>query len=390
MAVAFIPKETHAEESRVAGTPDTVKALSKAGLQVQVESNAGLAAGYTDQHYSDEGATIVADGLAARSEADLTIAIRPPDDASNFKPGAILVCGLQPLLHLELVRALADAKVTVFAMDLMPRITRAQKMDILSSQATAGGYQAVLMAAVKLPRFFPLLMTAAGTIKPSRVFVLGAGVAGLQAIATAKRLGAVVEANDIRAAVKEQVESLGGRFVDTGTPPQAESTGGYAKETSEEYQRKQRQILTEHIADADVVITTALIPGRKAPILVTEDMVRGMKQGSVVVDMAVEMGGNVEGSEVGKTIEKHGVTIIGELNLPGMVAYDASMMFAKNIMGFLEAVIQDEGKLAPDWEDEVVTATAVCKDGAVSHVASAEALAIAAPSSEAPASEAGS
>ena len=374
MAVAFIPKEAHAEETRVAGTPDTVKALIKAGLQVQVEAGAGLAAGYPDQGYADAGAEIVADGATARAQADLSIAIRPPEDASNFKRGGILVCGLQPLLQLPLVQSLASAGVTVFAMDLMPRITRAQKMDILSSQATAAGYQAVLMAAVQLPRLFPLLMTAAGTIKPARVFVLGAGVAGLQAIATAKRLGAVVEANDIRPAVKEQVESLGGKFVDTGTPPQAESSGGYAKETSDEYQRKQREILTEHIANSDVVITTALIPGRKAPTLVTEEMLQGMAQGSVVVDMAVEMGGNVIGSEAGKTIEKNGVTIIGELNLPGMVPYDSSMMFAKNIMGFLEAVIQDEGVLAPDWEDEVVSATAVCKDGEVCHPASVEAL----------------
>lgn len=374
MAVAFIPKETHAEETRVAATPDTVKALITSGLEVQVETNAGLAAGYPDRDYAEAGARSVSDGLAARSQADLCISIRPPEDADNFKRGAILVCSLQPLLQLDLVQALAHAGVTVFAMDLMPRITRAQKMDILSSQATAGGYQAVLMAAVKLPRFFPLLMTAAGTIKPARVFVLGAGVAGLQAIATAKRLGAVVEANDIRPAVKEQVESLGGRFVDTGTPPEAESSGGYAKETSEEYQRKQQEILTEHIASSDVVITTALIPGRKAPILVTDEMLQGMAQGSVVVDMAVEMGGNVVGSEAGKTVEKHGVTIIGELNLPGMVPYDASMMFARNVMGFLEAVIQDEGKLEPDWEDEVVTATAVCRDGGVSHAASAEAL----------------
>jgi NAD(P) transhydrogenase subunit alpha len=374
MAVAFIPKEAHVEETRVAGTPDTVKALIKAGLQVQVEAGAGLAAGYPDQDYTDAGAEIVADGATARAQADLSIAIRPPEDASNFKRGGILVCGLQPLLQLPLVQSLASAGVTVFAMDLMPRITRAQKMDILSSQATAAGYQAVLMAAVQLPRLFPLLMTAAGTIKPARVFVLGAGVAGLQAIATAKRLGAVVEANDIRPAVKEQVESLGGKFVDTGTPPQAESSGGYAKETSDEYQRKQREILTEHIANSDVVITTALIPGRKAPTLVTEEMLQGMSQGSVVVDMAVEMGGNVIGSEAGKTIEKNGVTIIGELNLPGMVPYDSSMMFAKNVMGFLEAVIQEEGVLAPDWEDEVVSATAVCKDGEVCHPASVEAL----------------
>lgn len=376
MAVVFIPKESHAEETRVAGTPESTKSLVKAGLEVIVEADAGLAAGYPDADYTEAGAKIEADAGKARGQADLVLGIRPPvaEEIAQLKNGAILVCSLQPLLHLEVVRAFAERRVDVFAMDLMPRITRAQKMDILTSQATAGGYQAVLMAAAQLPRFFPLLMTAAGTITPSRVFVLGAGVAGLQAIATAKRLGAVVEANDIRPAVKEQVESLGARFVDTGTPPQAESTSGYAKETSEEYQRKQREILTEHIADSHVVITTALIPGRKAPLLVTDDMIKGMRTGSVIVDMAVEMGGNVEGSESGKTVVKHGVTIIGENNLPGLVAYDASRMFAKNVMGFLEAIIQDEGKLAPDWEDEVVIATSVTKGGEITHKASAEAL----------------
>ena len=375
MTVAFIPKETHADETRVAGSPDTVKAFVKAGLQVQVQSDAGLLSGFTDEAFTQAGATIVDDAAAARASADLVLGIRPPEasDVSGFKKGATLVCGLQPMLHLELVKALAEAGVYVFAMDLMPRITRAQKMDILSSQATAGGYQAVLMAAAKLPRFFPLLMTAAGTIKPSRVFVLGVGVAGLQAIATAKRLGAVVEANDIRPAVKEQVESLGAKFVDTGTPPEAETSGGYAKETSEEYQRNQREILTKHIAESEVVITTALIPGRKAPVLVTEDMVKGMKSGSVIVDMAVEMGGNVVGSEVGKTVVKHGVTIIGESNLPGMVAADASRMFARNILSFLETNIK-EGKLEFDWEDETVTGTSVCKDGEISHAQSADAL----------------
>lgn len=376
MAVVFIPKETEAEETRVSGTPETVKALVKAGLQVQVEADAGLLSGFTDADYREEGAEIVQDPVSARGSADLVLGIRPPtiEQAGQLKSGGLLCCGLQPLLNLELVQALQKQNVTVFAMDLMPRITRAQKMDILSSQATAGGYQAVLMAAVQLPRFFPLLMTAAGTIKPARVLVLGAGVAGLQAIATAKRLGAVVEANDIRPAVKEQVESLGARFVDTGTPPQAESTGGYAKETSEEYQRKQREILTRHISESDVVITTALIPGRKAPILMTADMVKSMRPGSVIVDMAVEMGGNVEGSKAGETVVVDDVTIMGELNLPGRVAADASRMFAKNILGFLEGVIQDEGKLEPDWEDETVSATAVCKNGEVSHAATAEAL----------------
>jgi proton-translocating NAD(P)+ transhydrogenase subunit alpha len=375
MTVVFIPKETHADETRVAGSPDTVKAFVKAGLQVQVQTDAGLLSGFPDAQFTAAGATIVADASAARGGADLVLGIRPPElgDVSGFKKGATVTCGLQPMLHLELVKALAEAGIEVFAMDLMPRITRAQKMDILSSQSTASGYQAVLMAAAKLPRFFPLLMTAAGTIKPSRVFVLGVGVAGLQAIATAKRLGAVVEANDIRPAVQEQVESLGAKFIDTGTPPQAETSGGYAKETSEEYQRNQREILTRHIAESQVVITTALIPGRKAPVLVTEEMVKGMAPGSVIVDMAVEMGGNVEGSEAGKTVVKHGVTIMGESNLPGMVAADASRMFARNILSFLETNIK-EGKLEFDWEDETVTGTNVCKGGEVTHAPSAEAL----------------
>ena len=375
MALAFIPKETEANETRVAGTPDSVKSLVKSGLQVRVQTGAGLTAGYPDAEYQEAGAEIVDSPEAARGAADLIVGIRvpTPEVSSQFKRGAILVCGLQPLLHLESVKSLTEAGVTVFAMDLMPRITRAQKMDVLSSQATAGGYQAVLVAAAKLHRFFPLLMTAAGTITPSRVFVLGAGVAGLQAIATAKRLGAGVEANDIRAAVKEQVESLGAKFVDTGTPPQAESTGGYAKETSAEYQRKQREILTQHISDSDVVITTALIPGRKAPVLMTSDMVKAMRPGSVIIDMAVEMGGNVEGSRPDETVVVDGVTIIGDTNLPGRVAYDASRMFARNIMGFLELVLKDD-VIEPDWEDEVVSAICVSRGGEAVHDATAEAL----------------
>ena len=378
MTVAFIPKESHADETRVAGSPETAKAMTKAGLQVQVEKDAGLSSGFTDSDYTDVGATIVTDGTAARGAADLVVGIRPPeaDHVAQFKKGATLICGLQPMINQELVKSLADAGINVYAMDLMPRITRAQKMDILSSQATSGGYQAVLMAAASLPRFFPLLMTAAGTIKPSKVFVLGVGVAGLQAIATAKRLGAVVEANDIRPAVKEQVESLGAKFVDTGTPPEAETSGGYAKETSDEYKRKQQEILTQHIADSDVVITTALIPGRKAPVLVSEDMVKGMNAGSVIVDMAVEMGGNVVGSEAGKTVVKHGVTIIGESNLPGRVAADSSRMFARNVMSFLETNVKD-GNLEFDWTDECVVGTSVCADGGVSHKATAEALGVA-------------
>ena len=378
MVVVFVPKESIPGETRVAAVPETVKSMVKTGLQVFVQSDAGRVAGFVDADYEAAGAKIAA-ASAPQREADLVLRIRPPqegtDEVTGLKQGATLVCSLQPLLHQQLVRALADGKVTTYAMDLMPRITRAQKMDILSSQATAAGYQAVLLAAVALPKMFPLLMTAAGTLKPARVVVLGAGVAGLQAIATARRLGAVVEANDIRPAVAEQVESLGAKFIDTGTPPQAETTGGYAKETSEEYARKQRETLTRHLSAADVVITTALIPGRKAPILVTADMVKAMSAGSVIVDVAVEMGGNVEGSVAGETVDVGGVQIIGEPNLPACVASDASRMFARNINAFLgDAIIDKEGNFAVKWDDDVVKGTLVTHDGEVRHAATAEAL----------------
>lgn len=377
MTAVFVPRETHPGELRVAMVPDSVKALVKHGLQVLVQADAGEAAGFVDAAYRDAGAEIVADAKAGYGKADLVLRVRPPklgtDEVAALRPGTTLVCSLQPLQALKLVRALADAKINCFSLDLMPRITRAQKMDILSSQATAAGYQAVLIAAVALPKMFPLLMTAAGTVKPARVVVMGAGVAGLQAIATARRLGAIVEANDIRPAVKEQVESLGAKFIDTGTPPQAETTGGYAKETSAEYARKQREILTRHLSAADVVITTALIPGRKAPILISDDMIKVMPPGSVIVDLAVEMGGNVEGSVSGETVVRHGVKIIGEPNLPAQVAGDASQMFARNTNAFLELLIKD-GKIVPKWDDECVAGTIVTRDGEIRHLPSAEAL----------------
>ncbi len=377
MVVAFVPKETDAGETRVAVVPETVKALTKLGIKVRVQRGAGLAVGCADQDYTDAGAEMN-DG-SALSEADLVLRVNPPKEGTpeveRLKAGAILVSSLQPGLRVPLVKALNARKVTTMALDLVPRITRAQKMDILSSQATAAGYQAVLLAACALPKFFPLLMTAAGTITPAKVFVLGAGVAGLQAIATAKRLGAVVEANDIRPAVKEQVESLGAKFVDTGTPPQAENTGGYAKETSDEYQRKQREILTKHVAAADVVITTALIPGKKAPVLLTKEMVAAMKPGAVIVDLAVAMGGNVEGSKCGETVTtKNGVKIIGEPNLPAMVGGDASRMFARNVVALLSEFIKD-GKFNLDFQNEVIAAVTVTHDGTVRHEPSAAALA---------------
>jgi NAD(P) transhydrogenase subunit alpha len=377
MVIAFVPKESEPGETRVAVVPETVKALGKLGIEVRVQQGAGLAAGCADQEYKDAGAEVSeSNGVA---DADLVLRVNPPREGTpevdRLKAGALLVSSLQPALRVPLVQALAARKVTTMALDLVPRITRAQKMDILSSQATAAGYQAVLLAATALPKFFPLLMTAAGTITPARVFILGAGVAGLQAIATAKRLGAVVEANDIRPAVKEQVESLGGKFVDTGTPPQAESTGGYAKETSEEYQRKQREILSKHIAAADVVISTALIPGKKAPVLVTKEMVAAMKPGAVIVDLAVAMGGNVEGSKAGETVvTSNGVKIIGEPNLPAMVGGDASRMFARNVVALLGEFTKD-GKFQLDFNNEVLAAVTVTHDGVVRHEPTAAALA---------------
>ncbi len=371
MVLVFVPKESEPGETRVAVTPETSKALIKAGLEVKVQNDAGLAAGFDDPQYQEVGASI-GDALG---DADLILQVRAPsiDAIAAMKAGTMLISSLQPSMDLDAIKALNDAKVTAFGMELIPRITRAQKMDVLSSQATVAGYQAVLVAAVAVPQLFPLMMTAAGTITPCRVFILGAGVAGLQAIATARRLGAVVEANDVRPAVKEQVESLGARFIDTGTPPQVESTGGYARETSKEYARKQRESLIKHVAKADVVITTALIPGRKAPVIVTDEMIQGMRPGSVIVDLAVAAGGNVEGSVCGENVVKHNVTIIGEPNLPAMVANDASRMWARNVLGFAELMIK-EGKLAPNWEDEIIAATVVTHDGQIKHEGAAEAL----------------
>lgn len=367
MVVVFVPRETFSGETRVSATPETVKAIVKKGLSVKVEKGAGDAAGFLDAEYAANGAEMV--DRSAMSSADMVFGIRSPseDDVAKLKSGCTLVCGMQPMLELPVVQKLAAQKVTTYAMDLMPRITRAQKMDVLSSQATVAGYLSVLLGAANLPKMFPLFMTAAGTITPARVVVLGAGVAGLQAIATAKRLGAVVEANDIRPAVKEQVESLGGKFIDTGAPPDAETKGGYAKETSEDFQRKQREILTSHLSEADVVIATALIPGRKAPILMTKDMVAAMKPGAVVVDMAAPMGGNVEGTVPGDRVKVGGVLIIGDENLPAQVPADASRMYARNIVAFLDEFVKD-GAIAPDYENnDVLPSVRVTDGGEVTH-----------------------
>lgn len=373
MPVVFVTKETEAGEARVALIPESVKGLIKLGLDVQVERGAGVQAGFPDEEYVEAGAAIV--GESERGSADLVFAVQTPgpEQCQAQKAGSVLVCSLQPGMNLDSIRALQDGKVTAMGLEFMPRITRAQKMDILSSQATCGGYQAVLLAAMALPKMFPLMMTAAGTITPARVLVLGAGVAGLQAISTARKLGAVVEANDIRPAVKEQVESLGAKFVDTGTPPDAETKGGYAKETSQDFLNKQREILTSHIGQSDVLITTALIPGKKAPVLVTADMRKAMKPGSVIVDMAASMGGNVEGTVSGERAQVDGVTIIGDANLPAQVAGDASRMFSRNVLAFLGEFVE-EGNVNVDVENEILSVVAIVHDGQVRHEPTAQAL----------------
>ncbi|MEQ8766662.1 MAG: Re/Si-specific NAD(P)(+) transhydrogenase subunit alpha [Planctomycetota bacterium] len=374
MVQVFVPKETAERERRVALGPDSVKQLIATGAEVRIQAGAGEAAGFLDSAYENVGGKIETDLAKALGQADLVLRVQAPEDGSlgvtALKEGAALVTVVQPLGRLDLVLALMAKKATCWALELVPRISRAQKMDVLSSQASAGGYLAVLLAATALPRFFPMMMTAAGTITPARVLVMGAGVAGLQAIATAKRLGARVEATDVRPEVKEQVESLGGTFVDTG---QLAGDGGYAGEAKEEFLERQQEILSEHVAAADVVITTALVPGRKAPILVTKDMVNRMKPGSVIVDMAAGQGGNCELSKPDERVIVHGVTIIGETNLPAMLASDASLMFGRNVAAFVKPLIQD-GALTPDWDDEIVQGAAVLRDGEVVNAKVKEAL----------------
>jgi len=373
MAVTFVPKETVAGETRVSATPETVKGMLKLGLVIEVERGAGQAAGFSDSDYEQAGARLV--GEDARGAADLVLGIQPPSPAqvAAQKAGSLLICTLMPDVNLPTVEALCKAKVTAMGLEFMPRISRAQKMDILSSQATCGGYQAVLLAAAHLPKMFPLMMTAAGTLKPARVLVLGAGVAGLQAISTARKLGAVVEANDIRPAVKEQVESLGAKFVDTGTPPDAEDQGGYATETPQEFLKKQRETLTRHIGQSDVLITTALVPGKKAPVLVTAEMRQDMQPGSVIVDMAAAAGGNVEGTVAGERVVVNGVTILGDTNLPAQVAGDASRTYARNVLAYLGEFVS-EGTPNVDLENEILGTVVIVHDGTVRRESTAEAL----------------
>ena len=381
MSTAFVPKETHPGETRVALMPDAAKKLTAAGVSVQIEAGAGAGALAADADYEKAGAKIAPQSSAreAWSGADLVLKVQPPslDEARRVRRGGVLVSFVYPAANRDLVVALAEAGVSSIAMDLVPRITRAQAMDALSSQATVAGYKAVLLAAARSPRMFPLLMTAAGTVAPARVVVFGAGVAGLQAIATAKRLGAVVEATDVRYAAKEQVESLGGRFIEVPGLADLEGAGGYAKEAGAEVLAKQREAVGKKVSEADVVITTALVPGRAAPRLVSADMVRAMKPGAVIVDLAVESGGNCELSELGQVVEKHGVTIVGLPNLPATVPVHASELYSKNVFNMVKLMLREMGALATDFQDEVLAGALLTHEGRVRHEPTAKALAAA-------------
>lgn len=364
-----IARETESGEPRVAGTPETVKRFIGLGAEVAVEKGAGEGSGIPDADYAAAGAAVIAD--AAR-DADIVLKVRRPTDAElkTYKKGAVVAAIMDPYGNEAALKAMADAGLVAFAMELMPRITRAQSMDVLSSQANLAGYRAVIDAAHEYGRALPMMMTAAGTVPAAKVFVMGVGVAGLQAIATARRLGAVVTATDVRPAVKEQVQSLGAKFiaVEDDEFKQAETAGGYAKEMSKEYQAKQAALVADHIKKQDIVITTALIPGRPAPRLVSADMVKSMRPGSVIVDLAVERGGNVEGAKLGGVTQTNGVKIVGYANVPGRLAASASALYAKNLLTFIETMIdKKEQKLAINWDDEIIKGTALTRDGAVIH-----------------------
>jgi len=378
MPTLFVPKELRAGERRVAATPETVKKLIAAGFEVEVARAAGEAAGFTDHAYEAVGATVVAGVDPAWRAADVILKVQAPTEAEATLPksGALLLALLDPYRNLDVVRQLAGRGVAAFAMELVPRTTRAQTMDVLSSQASIVGYKAVLVAADRLGKYFPLLMTAAGTIQPSRVVVIGAGVAGLQALATAKRLGAVVEVSDVRAAVKEQVESLGGRFIDLPEMPAGDGTGGYAKELGPEFLAKQREILKARIALADVVISTAQVPGKKAPTLVTRDMVEGMKAGSVVIDVAAAQGGNCELTQPDQEVVHHHVTVLGPTNLAASLASDASLLYARNLLALLMLCVTKEKQVKLPEGDDIVEGTLVTRGGEVVHPAIAPLLAV--------------
>jgi H+-translocating NAD(P) transhydrogenase subunit alpha len=373
--IVGVPKEIFSRETRVALIPSMVSSLTKAGLDVRVEKGAGVQAFIADAEYEKAGAALVADKGELFGGSDVILKVRCPEQDSKLgkhevdllQAGSLVVSMMDPYFHLNEVRNLADRKVDSCALELVPRITRAQSMDVLSSMAAIAGYKSVLEASVALPRYFPMLMTAAGTITPSKVFVIGAGVAGLMAIATAKRLGAVVQAYDTRSVVKEQVESLGAKFVEFDlSVEQGQDSGGYAKAQSDEFYRRQREEMAKKLAEVDVVITTALIPGKAAPLLVTSEMLQQMKPGSVVVDLAAERGGNVEGTVADEKVVRDGVTLIGYTDFPARTPVQASQLFSKNITTYLLNMVQDS-KLELDGEDEIVTGSLVTHKGAIVH-----------------------
>jgi NAD(P) transhydrogenase subunit alpha len=364
-----VAKEIDPSEPRVAASPDTVKKFKALGFDVAIEPGAGIKSGVPDAEFTAAGAAVSADAV---KDADIVIKVKRPEasELAGYKRGALVLAIMDPYGNDAALKAMADAGIAAFAMELMPRITRAQVMDVLSSQANLAGYRAVIEGAGAFGRAFPMMMTAAGTVPAAKVFVMGVGVAGLQAIATARRLGAIVSATDVRPATKEQVESLGAKFlaVEDEEFKNAQTAGGYAKEMSKEYQAKQAALTAEHIKKQDIIITTALIPGRPAPRLVTLEMVKSMRPGSVLVDLAVERGGNVEGVKPGETVEIDGVKIIGIPNLAGRVAASASGLYARNLLSFIETMVDKAKKeLAVNWDDELVKATALTKDGAVIH-----------------------
>jgi len=369
MKVAIL-KERSADEPRVAASPESVKKLIALGAEVSIETGAGVGASFTDAAFAEAGASIAKNAKATLKDATVVLKVRAPDAAELklIPANALLAAILEPYDNRKTLYRFAEAGVSAFAMELMPRVTRAQSMDILSSQSNLAGYRAVIDAAAEFTRAMPMMMTAAGTVAPARVLVMGAGVAGLQAIATARRLGAIVSATDVRLAAKEQVESLGANFVmvDSAESETAETAGGYAREMSEDYQRKQAELIAETIKKQDIVICTALIPGRTAPQLISEAMVRSMRAGSIVIDLAVERGGNCAMSQAGKIVEVDGVKIVGHRNVPGRVAVDASAMYAKNLLNFLTPLIVD-GALQINWDDELINGTCISRDGAIIH-----------------------
>ena len=371
--IVGVAKETFSDEKRVALIPQSVPSLTKAGFEVFIEAGAGDEAGYSNSEYINKGAKISENRNELFSKVDVILQVRGfgantnngRSDLELMKPDQIITGLHEPLTTIDAMKELANHKVIAFAMELMPRVTRAQSMDVLSSMATIAGYKAVLIAAETLPKMFPMLMTAAGTLTPAQVFVVGAGVAGLQAIATAKRLGAVVRAYDVRPAVKEQIESLGAKFVELPVEAKgSEDSGGYAKEMDESFYKRQREMMAKIVAESDVVIATAMIPGKKAPVLITEDMIKEMHKDSVIVDLAAESGGNCDLTESGKTVVKNGVTIIGPANIASAIPHHASQMYSKNITTFLLHIIKD-GKLSDDADDEILTSTMVTKGGKI-------------------------